>query len=230
MQVDLRRSRLLMLVLALSAGSTTFATPPDSLDSPTERFLSQTSRQPSYRATRRLEAANGSRKGWLEASTTFSTETGFSYQILRGGGSDYIRNNVLKAVLDGERDMIARGEADRSTLVRANYTFQPSGIDADGFAKVLLTPRRQERALLAGAMFLRPAEGELVRLQGRLAKNPSFWVRDVDIVRRYRRINAAVVPITMDSKAHVRFLGAATFSMTYDYIEINGRPVGQATE
>ena len=214
-----------MLVLALGAGSTTFATPPDSADSPTERFLSQTSRQPSYRALRRLEAANGSRKGWLEATTTYSVETGFGYQILRAGGSDYIRNNVLKAVLDAEREMIARGEADRSTLARANYPFQPNGIDADGFANVLLSPRRKERALLSGVMFLRPDVGELVRVQGRLAKNPSFWVRDVDIVRRYQRINATVVPVTVDSTAQIRFLGGATFSMTYDYVEIDGRPV-----
>jgi len=29
----------------------------------------------------------------------------------------------------------------------------------------------------------------------------------------------------MDSKAHIRFFGAATFRMTYRYAEINGQPV-----
>jgi hypothetical protein len=132
---------------------------------------------------------------------------------------------VLKAVLDGERDMIALGEAARSTLARTNYTFQPNGIDAEGFANVLLTPRRKERSLISGVMFLRPDEAELVRLEGRLARNPSFWVKDVDIVRTYDRIGTVVVPVAVESKAHVRFLGAATFSMTYDYTEIDGRRV-----
>jgi hypothetical protein len=29
----------------------------------------------------------------------------------------------------------------------------------------------------------------------------------------------------MDSQAHIRFFGAATFRMTYSYAEINGQPV-----
>ena len=116
-----------------------------------------------------------------------------------------------------------------STLARANYTFQPDGIDDDGFARVLMSPRRKERALVAGVMLLRPDQGELVRVEGRLAKNPSFWVRNVDIVRKYERIRGVVVPVSMDSKAHIRFLGAATFQMTYKYSEINGQPVPPAS-
>lgn len=226
MRLHFRRSRLVILVLALGIAPTAVATQPDPADPPTQRFLSQTERQHSYRATRRLEAANGSRKGWLQAATAYSAETGFQYEIVATGGSDYIRNKVLKAVLEGEREMIAKGEAGRSTLAHANYTFQPNGIDADGLANVLLSPRRKERALVSGVMYLRPDEGHLVRLQGRLAKNPSFWVKDVDIVRKYERINAAVVPVTVESTARIRFLGAATFSMTYDYVEIDGHPVG----
>ena len=226
MWLHFRRSRLLLLVLALGVTPTARAMAPDPADSPTERFLSQTHRQHSYLGTRRLEAANGDRTGWLEAMTEYSAETGFRYQITAGGGSDYIQTKVLKAVLDGERDLIALGEGARSTLARTNYTFQPNGIDADGLANVLLSPRRKERALLSGVMFLRPDEGELVRLEGRLAKNPSFWVKDVDIIRTYERINTVVVPIAVESKAHVRFLGVATFSMIYEYVEIDGRPIG----
>ena len=74
-------------------------------------------------------------------------------------------------------------------------------------------------------MFLRPDEGELVRVQGRLAKNPSFWVNNVDIVRKYERIDGAVLPVAVESKANVRFLGPATFQMTYEYSEIDGRTV-----
>ena len=121
--------------------------------------------------------------------------------------------------------MVAAGEDTRSSLARANYTFQEKGIDDDGLARVLLSPRRKERALVAGVMLLRPDQGELVRVEGRLAKNPSFWVRNVDIVRTYERIGGVVVPVAMDSTAQIRFFGAATFRMTYIYSEINGRPV-----
>ena len=76
----------------------------------------------------------------------------------------------------------------RSALAPCNYEFQVNGVDENGLAKVLLSPKRKERVLVSGAMFLRPADGELVRVQGRLAKSPSFWVKTVDIVRTYDRI------------------------------------------
>ena len=188
------------------------------------QFLAQDDTPRPYRATRRLEAQNGSRIGWLEAATEYSPASGFRYQIISEGGSSYIRTKVLKAVLDGEQEAIALGEATRSALGRANYTFQPNGVDADGLANVLLVPRRKEHVLLSGVMFLQP-EGQLVRLQGRLAKSPSFWVKQVDIVRTYARIEGAVVPIALESRAQVRMLGPATLYMTYHYTEIDGRTV-----
>ena len=74
-------------------------------------------------------------------------------------------------------------------------------------------------------MFLRPMDGGLVRLQGRLAKSPSFWLKHVDIVRHYDRICGAIVPVALESQAQLRPLGAATLRMTYTYLEINGRRV-----
>ena len=188
-------------------------------------FLAHDARQPQYRGTRHLEAENGSRRGWLDIGTEYAPETGFRYHITAAGGSDYIRTKVLKAVLDGERAVVAAGEDARSSLAPSNYNFRAKGIDDDGLAHVQLSPRRKERALVAGLMLLRPEEGELVRVEGRLAKNPSFWVRNVDIVRTYRRIGGVVVPITMDSRAHIRFFGAAAFRMTYSYTQINGQLV-----
>lgn len=213
---------MLFLLMVAAVATTLLATPGDeSID----RFFAQASRQADYRGTRRLEAENGKRSGWLDAATEYAHDTGFRYQITAEGGSEYIRKKVLKAVLDGERAVVASGEDTRSALARTNYNFQPSGINGDGLVRVLLSPRRKERALVAGVMLLRPDQGELVRVEGRLAKNPSFWVRNVDIIRTYERIGGVVVPVGMDTKAHIRFLGSATFRMTYRYSEINGQPV-----
>jgi len=202
------------------------ATVPNAAEHSIEQFLAQDDTQRAYRATRRLEAENGSRKGWMEAITEYSPERGLRYAITAEGGSGYIRSRVLRAVLDGEREVIAQGETAGSSLSPSNYTFQANGIDTNGLANVLLTPRRKERVLVSGMMALDPADGGLVRLQGRLAKSPSFWVKDVDIVRTYQRIDGTVVPVALESKAQLRFLGEASLRMTYVYTEINGRPLG----
>jgi hypothetical protein len=210
-------------MLALICATNARATVPDAADQPIKQFLAQDDTQPTYRAVRRLEAENGSRKGWIEAITDYSPETGFRYEITAEGGSGFIRSKVLKAVLDGEREVIAQGETARSSLDLVNYRFQPNGIDTDGHANVLLSPRRKERVLVSGMMALNATDGALVRLQGRLAKNPSFWVKNVDIVRLYERIDGKVVPVSLETKAQVRFLGEATLHMTYLYSEIDGR-------
>jgi hypothetical protein len=198
---------------------------PDAADPSFRQFLAQGDTQPPYKAMRHLEAVNGSRTGWIETVTEYSPESGFRYHITAEGGSGYIRSRVLRALLDGERDVIAHGEAARSGLSPSNYLFQANGIDTDGLANVLLTPRRKERVLVSGMMALKAADGTLVRLQGRLAKSPSFWVKNVDIVRTYERIDGTVVPVALDTTAQVRFLGEATLHMTYVYSEIDGRPL-----
>ncbi len=80
--------------------------------------------------------------------------------------------------------------------------------------------------LVDGTLFLTPDGGELVKIEGRLAKNPSFWVKHVDIVRKYARIAGVVLPVSLETRAQLRMLGPATLRMTYDYTEIDGQVVG----
>jgi hypothetical protein len=213
------------VLIAMVLSATARATVPNAADDSIKQFLAQDDTQRPYRAVRQLEAENGTRKGWLEAVTEYSSAAGFQYRISLEGGSEYIRGKVLKALLDGERDVIARGESSQSSLALANYTFQANGVDAEGLANVLLSPRRKERVLVSGTMFLNPSGGDLVRLEGRLTKSPSFWIKNVDIVRRYERINGVVVPVALETRAQVRFHGDAKLRMTYVYTEIDGRPV-----
>jgi hypothetical protein len=211
-----------LLAIAAPRGWATIA---DGADDSIRQFLAQDDTQPAYRAERRIEAETGGRRGWMQAVTTYSPQTGFRYEITAEGGSGFIRNNVLRAVLDGERDVFAKGEAARSSLAPANYTLKANGVDTDGLVNVLLTPRRKERVLVDGSMTLRATDGELVCLKGRLAKSPSFWVKSVDIVRHYERIGGTILPVVLESKAQLRPFGTAALHMTYRYLEVDGRPI-----
>jgi hypothetical protein len=215
----------LLIAAGTLGASGALATVPDPADHSMRKFLSQEDVLHPYRATRRLEAENGDRKGWIEVVTEYSRPAGFRYETIAEGGSSYIRNKILKAVLEGERDTVAQGDAARSALAPTNYRFEPHGIDADGLANILMSPRRKDSVLVAGTLFLQPTGGDVVRLEGRLAKSPSFWVRNVDITRSYARINGVSVPVVLHSNAEIRLLGPASFHMTYVYSEIEGRPV-----
>lgn len=197
-----------------------------------QRFLSRPDEPLArYRALRRLEARNDRFKlqGWLEAWTELSPEGRFTYEIVREGGSDYIRNKVLRPLLENEEKLFATRDASRAAVTPQNYELRGSEAAEPGVVKLLVTPRRRDVSLIEGAVFVTKEEADLVRVEGRLAKNPSFWTKRVDVVRHYHRIGGARVPTRLDSVAQVRLAGTSTLSMTWDYEMINGVHVAPAS-
>lgn len=192
-----------------------------------EKFLASPAASRAYRASRRLEAAGSGQRGWLDAETEFSPTAGLRYEIVAEGGSGYIRSRVLRSLLEEERQLIARGGTAGVAISPANYRLTPEDVDQDGLAHVALQPLRKEGPLIIGRMFLAPDDGQLVRVEGKLAKSPSFWITRVNIVRSYQRINDALVPVLLESTAQLRFLGRSTLRMTYRYSIVDGRPVGE---
>lgn len=184
------------------------------------------SEQTTYRAFRRLEAGNGdSRQGWLEAWTEVSPDRGLTYEIVGEGGHEYIRNKVLRDILNSEQKLVAHGQPLRASLIAANYTFADGGTTESGLLRVLLTPLRKGPGIVAGSVLIDPADGRLRQIEGRLVKNPSFWLRNVDVVWQYARLGGAVVPVEVSSTGRVRMFGASSFRMQYDYESIAGRSV-----
>ena len=187
-------------------------------------FLARPAVTRSYSASRRLEASGSGQKAWLEAQTDFTLASGLFYEVTAEGGSGYIRSRVLRSLLDEEQRLIARGGSAGIALSTQNYRFTPERIDEDGLAVVSIQPLRKERSLIAGRMFL-TIDGELRRVEGRLAKNPSFWVSRVNVVRSYRLINGVPVPVSLETTAQLRLLGASTLRMTYRYSRVDDRTV-----
>ena len=192
-----------------------------------ERFLSIDDPSPTgYRALRRLDARNQglNKTAWMDVWTE-SDHGVFKYTIVAEGGSGYIRSKVFRSSLETEKKMYESGEPGRAALTAENYVFA-EGATSDGLSAVALTPRRKDVLLVDGSIFLRPDDGDLVRIEGRLSKAPSFWVRQVQIVRSYQRIAGVRMPVAVEAVANIRLAGRATFRMTYGYEMVNGRRIG----
>jgi hypothetical protein len=181
-----------------------------------------------YRAYRRMHARNEhfGQEAWLEAWTEFD-ERGLRYTIVSEAGSDYMRNKVLKAVLKREQELVADGDCRRSELTPDNYEFQDVQ-QGDGERYVTLKPKRKDMLLVDGRMVFNHDGSELLRVEGRLAKNPSFWTSLVNIIRHYARLDGVRVPVATESTAKVKFAGIAYLDVHYEYETINGRPVSVA--
>ena len=162
-----------------------------------ERFLGpEQSPLTSYRALRRLSAATrgGRMAATIIAWTELDPARGFRYEIVSRSGSPAVQSRALIPALEMEARALAPGDGGRAALVRANYRFDDAISGEGGLVRVGITPNREAPMLLQGAMFLRPDTGDLVRVEGRLVKRPSFWTRRVDIVRHYARVAGVRVP------------------------------------
>ena len=218
-------SRFAVLALTVAALVGTVATGSPRADTAViDKLLARAAVPHQYRAHRRLEAAGGGQRGWLEADTEFAPGTGMRYAVTAEGGSGYVRSRVLRPLLEQERQLIAADETGRVAINTSNYAFTSRGVTDEGLAEVALQPLRKDRALVTGTLLLDPSTAEVVRLEGTLARNPSFWTRKVEIVRAYTRVNGAVVPVSLHSIAHLRLFGRSTLQMVYEYSEVDHQP------
>lgn len=213
-----------LLVLAAGTGGAAERTPGARTPAPAVRDEPLTQ----YRGYRRLHARaeRMDQEGWLEAWTELD-ERGFRYEVVSERGSEQVRNRVLKAVLKREQELIASGDGARGALTAANYEFGDA-VESDGVTYVTIKPKRKDTMLVDGRMVLSPDGRELLRVEGRLAKNPSFWTSLVSIIRHYARLDGVRVPIATESVAKVKLIGTSRLDVHYEYESINGRPVSRA--
>ena len=180
-----------------------------------------------YRAMRRMHAQSErfDHEGWMDAWTEFDS-AGFRYQIVAERGSDTVRNKVLRTLLRREQELIATGDFGRGELTPDNYEFGPETSHGD-LRYVTIKPRRKDAMLIDGRMVLR-VDGELLRVEGVLAKNPSFWTSHVEFTRHYARVDGVRVPVATESIARVKLAGRSRLNVGYEYESVNGRPVTTA--
>lgn len=196
-----------------------------------EQLLVEIERPPvRYRALRWLEAESRSlnEQAWLEARTEFDPAGGFRYQVVASGGSTRIQNKVLRAVLEAEKKSAGK-ERRQGALSTENYAFEVEGRTADGLLRIALTPKRKDSRLVVGSLLLSEPTAGPRRVQGRLSKSPSIWVRWVDVTRLYSPIAGVMMPVEVQSVADVRFAGRSTFVMTYEYEMVDGTDLGAFT-
>jgi hypothetical protein len=179
-----------------------------------------------YRAFRRMHAKSErfNQEGTVEAWTEMNGRS-FTFEIVREEGSDYIRNKVLKTLLQREQEIVLDGLVGRAALSDANYEFSEPDRHGDGVRYILLKPKRKDVLLVDGRMVFSQDGSELLRVEGRLAKNPSFWTSAVNVIRHFATLDGVRVPVSVETIAKVKVAGRSHMQVSYEYESINGRAV-----
>lgn len=180
----------------------------------------------SYRAYRHLRASTrgGKFSAEMDVITSLDPQHGFGFEVVSQSGSALVRRHVLLEAMLTEQRTVSGPAKLETELTRANYDFLTA--TPDELSSLNVRARRKSPMLVNGTLFL-DQDAELLRLDGELADRPSFWTKHVRVMRRYDHIAGVHVPVEMESVADIRIVGAATFEMTYRYLEINGQKVEQ---
>jgi len=134
---------------------------------------------------------------------------------------------VFDKILKAENETHSKLAKKQVEIVQANYRFSYIGqelCDDRKCYRLAITPRRREKYLIQGQIWIDAEDWSIVRIQGSPAKHPSFWTRQTQIDRRYKRIDGIWLNDSLESTSDILIAGRSTLRIQYLYeaIETDG--------
>jgi hypothetical protein len=121
---------------------------------------------------------------------------------------------TLEQVIVSEIELTTQGDDGDSSITPANYKLKPLGeqqVGAFHCFVVQAIPKRKEKDLFEGKIWIDVQEYAIVRIEGHPVKRPSFWIAREEFVRQYQRIDGFWLPQKAETLAHVRLYGTKLF-------------------
>jgi hypothetical protein len=148
----------------------------------------------------------------VTAEISFSPPGFKQYQIVQTQGSG-LGERIVRRMLDGETQIVKDYAATDISL--DNYDFRFLGEDESLGARcylLYLTPKRAERTLLRGTVWVDTSSYLLRRMEAAPAKSPSWWLRDVGLVFSYGDVEGLWLQTASRFTTNVRLFGRHTMT------------------
>jgi hypothetical protein len=133
-----------------------------------------------------------------------------TYTIQEAGGSG-LGKMIVRRMLAGEAD--ATKDYASTDISADNYDFRFVRAEEDSGQRcyvLAVLPRRNDKRLLRGDIWVDANTYLLRRFEGTLAKTPSWWVRDVRVRLVYGDAGGMWLQTASEATADVRILGRST--------------------
>jgi len=150
------------------------------------------------------------------------------FEVVSENGWKAAQKHVLKKMLESEAETSRPEERIKTRLCADNYEFQLVGTEKTGERTVYaidVTPKRKEKYLFHGRIWVDSEDYALVRADGNPAKNPSFWTKSVHFVHTYEKSGEFWFPTTTESVTDARIFGAT--NLTIEYFEYRPKAAPQ---
>ena len=154
------------------------------------------------------------------------------FQTVSSIGWGMARSHVFPKLLESESEASQPGARERSRITPANYSFELIGKDAVNQRQayvIAIAPKTHNKYLIQGQIWVDAEDFAIVRIEGKPAKNPSFWIKSVHFVHNYQRNGTLWLPATDVSVTEARFVGSNELTIEYfDYSTTDGRTMTTA--
>ena len=135
-----------------------------------------------------------------------------------------MRHLVFDRLMQSESETSSGREHHDSAITTANYTFALSGEEDIGPYHCFVleaTPKRKEKYLFEGKIWIDVEDLAIVKIAGHPAKKPSFWINRADFVRQYQRIDGFWLPCRDETVVEVKMYGRRVFTVDHQQYVIN---------
>ncbi|MFM8394905.1 MAG: outer membrane lipoprotein-sorting protein [Acidobacteriota bacterium] len=181
-------------------------------------------RQYSVQSVYRVLSDDGKVRAEVKAILSYRAPGAKEFHIIAEQGSETIRNRVFKPLMEVEVETAAGRSRQDGAITPANYSFQllnEESVDGHQCYVLEATPKRADKFLFRGRVWIHQTEFSIVRIAGQPARNPSFWISRVEFVRRYQKIGEFWLPARNESKTQVKLFGRNILTIEYDDYEIS---------
>lgn len=150
------------------------------------------------------------------------------FEIVREEGWTGALKHVLHKMLESEEQASAPERRITTRLGPDNYAFSMVRTElADGRVAYVIdvVPRRRDEHLFEGRVWIDAQDFALAKVDGRPAKNPSFWTRSVHFVQSYQKSGPFWFPLSTESVTEARVFGDTSLTINYfDYTPNSSQP------
>jgi hypothetical protein len=146
-------------------------------------------------------------------------------------GSGLVRRLALNPLIASEIEAASGKQHHDSSITPANYTFELLGEQQVGPYQCFVVramPKRQDKYLFEGKVWIDTQDFAVVRIAGHPAKRLSFWIERADFVREYQRIDGFWLPRKDETFVKVRMYGHKVLTINHQNYTVAG--IGNAGE
>jgi hypothetical protein len=150
------------------------------------------------------------------------------FEVVSERGWKGANKHVLRQMIHTESESSHPDERPKSRITSDNYNFrmvETSPIDGRTAYVIQAIPRRRDKSLFRGQIWVDAEDYALVRVEGEPAENPSFWTRKIHFLQQYRKTGEFWFPLRTTSVTEAWIFGTTDVNIRYfDYKPASDMP------